>query len=267
MNRKRPSHGFTDVDSHDDPKSWVKVLDRMHEEPFYASYKKRTIEMLEPQQGGIYLDIGAGTGHDARTLRDARNCTVVALDRSLTMGRESTRRGLATFAVGMAEQLPFAENRFDGCWSDRTFQHLADPKNALAEIVRVTKPGGRVVTVDPDYSTQVMEFPDQQLAKAVFRFRAEYGLRNGTMAHTMAALFAEHGLVATEVETMTLEVRDPTAVDNVMGLRTWAGSARSVGQLTEDDVERWERLYDETVAAGSFMYAVTFFLTAGVVPE
>jgi ubiquinone/menaquinone biosynthesis C-methylase UbiE len=267
MDRKRTSHGFTDVDSNHDPEAWIRVLDRMHEEPFYACYKKRAIEMLDPQHGGIYLDIGAGTGHDARALRDARNCSVVALDRSLTMMQESNRRGLTTSAVGMAEQLPFADNRFDGCWSDRTFQHLTDPKNALAESVRVTKPGGRVVTVDPDYSTQMMEFPDQRLAKTVFRFRAEYGLRNGTMAHTMATMFAEQDLSAVEVETMTLEVRDPTAVDNVMGLRTWAESARSVGLLTEDDVKRWELLYDEIVKAGRFMYAVTFYLTIGVVLE
>lgn len=265
MNRKRMLHGFTDVDSQDDPEAWVKVLDKIHDEPFYASYKKRAIEMLDPQQGGIYLDIGAGTGQDARAVRDRWNCTVVALDRSVTMMQESNRRGLTSSTVGNAEQLPFADNRFDGCWSDRTFQHLADPNSALAEIVRVTKPGGRIVIVDPDYSTQVMELPDQQLAQIVFRFRADYGLRNGTMAHDMAAIFAEHGLTDVKVETMTLEVRDPSAVDNVMGLRTWAGSAKSVGLLTDDDVVRWERLYDETIADGRFRYAVTFFLTAGIV--
>ena len=65
---------------------------------------------------------------------------------------------------------------------------------------------------------------------------------------------------------MTLVVRDPTAVDNVMGLRTWARSAQKIGYVSEEDVIRWEALFDGTVTAGRFMYAVTFFLTAGAKP-
>jgi hypothetical protein len=65
---------------------------------------------------------------------------------------------------------------------------------------------------------------------------------------------------------MTLVVRDPTAVDNVMGLRTWARSAQKIGYVAEEDAIRWEALFNETVAAGRFMYAVTFFLAAGAKP-
>jgi hypothetical protein len=138
----------------------------------------------------------------------------------------------------------------------------------MQEIVRVTKAGGRIVVVDPDYDTQVMEFPDQDLARRVLRFRAECGLRNGTLAHAVPGMFTEIQLSDVHVEARTLIVRDPTAVDHVMGLRTWAASARSTGRLSQEDADKWEALFDETVTAGCFLYAVTFFLTVGMkVPQ
>jgi len=266
MSRKQTAHGFTAVDSHKSPRSWVRVLDKLHQEPFYVAYKTRIFEFLKPQHDGMYLEVGTGTGDDARAVAKAARATVVGMDISRTMTSEARRRGLQTSIVGDAASLPFAENTFDGCWADRTFQHLADPDQALREIVRVAKPAGRIVVVDPDYGTQAMDFPDQELALRVFRFRADCGLRNGTLAHRMPGMFNALGLSDIQVEAMTLVVRDPTAVDNVMGLRTWARSAQSIGYISEEDATRWEVLFDRTIAAGRFMYTVTFFLSAGVKP-
>lgn len=263
MSRDQIACGFTAVDSQEDPQSCIRCLDTLRQEPFYVSYKRRVVELLGPRPGGVYLDVGAGTGDDARAVAKRIGGTVIAIDSSATMMSEAVRRGLGTSVVGDAAHLPFADNTFDGCWSDRTFQHLPDPAQALGEMLRVTKSGGRLVVVDPDYGTQVMEFPDQELARRVLRYRAERGLRNGTLAHRMPAMFADLGLAQVRAEEMTLVVRDHTAVDNVMGLRTWAGAARSAGYLSEKEVARWERLFDETVATGHFMWAVAFFLTAG----
>jgi ubiquinone/menaquinone biosynthesis C-methylase UbiE len=93
----------------------------------------------------------------------------VVVDRSLTMATEASRRG-TTSVVGMAETLPFGAATFDGAWADRTFQHLIDPELALAEMLRVTRAGGHVAVVDPDYDTQVVDVDDQDLARRVLRF-------------------------------------------------------------------------------------------------
>jgi hypothetical protein len=130
-------------------------------------------------------------------------------------------------------------------------------------MVRVVRGGGRVVVVDPDYDTQVMELADQELARRVLRFRADSLLRNGTIAHRMPAMFADAGLGDVRVEAITLVVRDPKAVDNVMGLRGWAQMACEAGRLTVEDVRRWLELYDQSIAAGTFFYALTFFITCG----
>ena len=64
-----PEHGFTAVDQQADPNSWVAVLDKVSAEPFYAAYKRRTIELLQARDGASYLDLGAGTGEDARLIK------------------------------------------------------------------------------------------------------------------------------------------------------------------------------------------------------
>ncbi|MFD3505352.1 hypothetical protein [Streptomyces sp. NPDC058678] len=68
------------------------------------------------------------------------------------------------------------------------------------------------------------------------------------------------------MEARTLVVRDPSAADNVMGLRMWAHAAAARGYLDPLDADRFMAQFDDAVRAGRFTYAVTFFLTAGTLP-
>src|SRR4051794_35412423 len=140
-------HGFTDVDAQRDPAASIGVLDRVRGEPQYAAYKRRTMQLLNPQPGGRYLDIGTGTGADALACANRFDVDVVGADSSQVMIDEATRRGLTEAVLADAHSLPFHAKSFDGAWADRTFQHLADPVTALGEMVRVVKPGGSIVVV------------------------------------------------------------------------------------------------------------------------
>lgn len=265
MTSEQPEHAFTSVDEQADPAAWIDVLDRVRLEPAYAAYKSRVAEMLVAG-GGTYLEVGTGTGADALALASRFGVQVVGVDVSRTMVEEARRRGLREAQVASAESLPFETSTFDGCWADRTFQHLADPEAALGEMVRVTKSGGRIVVVDPDYDTQVVDVANQELARRVLRFRADHALRNGTLAHRMGGLFMRAGLIEISVEAATVVLRDPTALDNTMGLRTWAAVAHERGLLAEEDVPAWEREIDEAIADGRFLYSFSLFLTTGTKP-
>jgi SAM-dependent methyltransferase len=256
-------HGFTAVDSQPDPASWIEVLNKVRAEPAYAAYKLRIGRLLEPTRGGTYLEVGTGTGADALALASQFGVEVVGVDVSQTMVDEARRRGLREALVADADELPFGDGHFDGAWADRTFQHLARPEQALDELVRVTRPGGRIVVADPDYDTQVVDVPDQELARRILRFRADHQLSNGTLAHRMGGWFVRAGLVDVSVEAVPVVLRDPTALDNAMGLRDWAGVARDRGLASDDDVTAWTRALDEAVAEGCFLYAFSIFVTAG----
>ncbi|MFU8854149.1 methyltransferase domain-containing protein [Micromonospora sp. SL1-18] len=258
-------HGFTDVDRQSDPYSWAAVLDRLAKEPFYQAYQQRVRELLHPAPGRRYLEVGAGTGASAVQLRDEHGVSVATVDYAQAMSIAMRARGLAQCAVADAHHLPFLSRSFDGAWADRSVQHLADPHAAIKEIIRVVRPGGRVVLADPHYDTQVLDIADQSLARRVLRFRADVLLRNGTLAHQHAGLLAAQGLVDITVEARTLVVRDPTAVDNVLGLRSWADTAAQHGWLDPAEARAFEDQFDEAVTAHRFTYAVTFFLTAATV--
>jgi hypothetical protein len=55
----------------------------------------------------------------------------------------------------------------------------------------------------------------------------------------------------------------PAALDNALGLRTWAGLAATQGLLDGADVARWEAALDEAAAGGWFLYAFCVFITTG----
>ena len=82
-------------------------------------------------------------------------------------------RNQVSATVSEAAELPSPDMTFDGVRADRTFQHLEDSCLAFAQLAGVSKPGARIVSVDLDYDTQVMESADQALARSVLRYRAD----------------------------------------------------------------------------------------------
>ena len=104
--------------------------------------------MLRVSEGNRVLDVGCGTGEDARALAQVVGPRgwVVGIDNSRTMIEEATRRqnGLGApveFYVGDACQIAFPDGVFDACRADRVFQHLREPRKALSEMIRVTRRG------------------------------------------------------------------------------------------------------------------------------
>jgi ubiquinone/menaquinone biosynthesis C-methylase UbiE len=140
-------HGFADVDRNADPQFYLRALDRRAGRGY--EIRQQTYALLDVREGQQLLDIGCGTGEAVRELarRVGNAGRVVGVDKSETMIGEARRRVEGTdlpceYRLGDVYQLDFADNTFDGCRAERVFPHLDDPLRALAEMCRVTRPGG-----------------------------------------------------------------------------------------------------------------------------
>ena len=214
MSTQRPRSEFTAVDQAGMPHAYVDCMDFQHHAAFVQQYKTRARDLLDLQPGQHVLDAGAGTGEDARALATYVGSTgqVVGLDLSQTMLEVAKQRSQGLdlplrFCQADLHHLPFADATFDRCYADKTFQHLLHPRQALSELVRVLKPGGRLVVVDPDHETHVLDSPYPEVTRRFFRFRSD-GLRQPGIAHQQYALFQEAGLRAVTVEPLTWVTTD-----------------------------------------------------------
>ncbi len=133
----------------------------------------------------------------------------------------------------------------------------------MHELVRVTRPGGRVVAIDPDQESIIADVSDRALLRKVKDFRRDRNLCNGTIGRQLPRLFRTAGLVDVACEAATLVLTDP---HDAFGFTTWPQLMLHEGLLTEDEVARWDAEIDAAVATGDFLYAVTFFIASGTKP-
>ena len=102
---------------------------------------------------GRYLEIGSGegTGHEAADLYPSVR---VATDPAASaLGRQRARTssaGALGWVAAFAEELPFADQSFDGAFGVDILHHVADPARAFTELARVLRPGGRLAFVEPN---------------------------------------------------------------------------------------------------------------------
>jgi demethylmenaquinone methyltransferase / 2-methoxy-6-polyprenyl-1,4-benzoquinol methylase len=128
-----------------------------------ALWRVATVRAIDPQPGEKVLDIAAGTGTSSQAIAK-KGAEVTALDLSAGMikvGRE--RHPDITFVEGDAEHLPFDDDTFDAVTISFGLRNVNDPMQALTEMVRVLKPGGRVV---------ICEFSTPPLAALRFGYNA-----------------------------------------------------------------------------------------------
>jgi demethylmenaquinone methyltransferase / 2-methoxy-6-polyprenyl-1,4-benzoquinol methylase len=110
-------------------------------------WRRRTRQCLELDGGELILDLAAGTGVSTAELRRS-GANAIACDFSLGMleaGRAHKRRRRVPFVAGDALHLPFADAAFDAATISFGLRNVADVPEALNELARVVRPGGRLV--------------------------------------------------------------------------------------------------------------------------
>jgi demethylmenaquinone methyltransferase/2-methoxy-6-polyprenyl-1,4-benzoquinol methylase len=122
----------------------------------HRRWKRETAELATRGLQGKALDVATGTGDLALALARCPGIEqavgVDLLPQMIAAARrkasERRLRGKATWVLGDALELPFPESTFACATAGFSLRNMADLRGALAEMVRVVRPGGRITTLE-----------------------------------------------------------------------------------------------------------------------
>ncbi len=186
-----------------------------------ASLEQDVLRFVAPSGDERALDSGTGSGALAFALAPHVR-EVVGVDIVPELLEQARKRAErlpnVTFVEGDSTKLPFEYGSFDLAGTLRTLHHIARPELAMAELVRVTRPRGRVLVID-----QIAPV-DPLAAAELNRFeRARDPSHSRALADVdLRGLFESNGLVLIRAEYE----REPRELDAYLDLAGCEGEAR-----------------------------------------
>ena len=248
------------------------TLKHLRERWWDADFTGFLRETLQPRAGDRILDVGCGVGTGEVRLGQLGISQLRLLGVDLVFGRvrqafDAVRAHnvRAAFTTASAGALPFVDSVFDATYCVAMLQHVSDPSAAVQELARVTKPGGRVLAVEPDNAARYW-FSSVDAGVQVYELAARFftaleSKGNGSdlaAGPKLSTIFTRHGIELTAVRLFPVSVAHlgpPPA-------RVWEGrraiASAALARVTEEAVRRLgteyltalDRYADEAIAAG-----------------
>lgn len=234
--------------------------------------KQRSYALMQLQPSYQALDVGCGPGTDTIPLAQivGPKGQVVGVDHDEAMIAEADQRAESSSVATWVKHtradvtsLPFESDRFDACRSERLFQHLLNPEQALSEMTRVTKRGGWLVVLDPDWGTTSIDTAEVDIERRLSRVLAERVLHNGYSGRQLYRLFKQQGLADISIEMFPTHVTSYALLRQVMILDRVEQEALASGIVTNDELERWRSSLEQAEASGVCFGSGTLVMAAG----
>ncbi len=270
MARQRMKPDMSDVDGSGTAEVYVENIRALQSN--IAGYKQPALKMLAPCPGQRILDVGCGAGDDLAELAKLVGPAgrVIGIDTSQTLLEHAQAKTAGQnlpidLKWGDAQSLQFPDDSFDRIRADRVLQHVDCPDRAVGEMMRVTKPGGRIVLVDADYDALLIDADDVLVTQTIVRRRAD-AARNGRIGRMLWGLMREFGVVDIQVEGIVFIWNDYDLAMTNLDLASIADEACHAGELLRERVDAWLADLVERAQQGKFFLSSCGFIVSGQLP-
>jgi ubiquinone/menaquinone biosynthesis C-methylase UbiE len=227
---------------------------------------------MRVQPGHTVLDVGCGPGTDTVPLADlvgptGRVCGVDQDAAVIRMAYEAAATAAASEWVrhrqADAAALPFDTGFFDGCRSERLFQHLPDPVPALAEMVRTARPGGWIAVLDTDWASGSVDTVETEIERRLVRFNVDHRFHNGYAARQPYRLFKQTGLSEVSAQVLPQSITSYALARQLWLLDDMTSDALVAGAIDDDELQRFTADLEAADARGTFFGYGCMLLAAG----
>ena len=233
-----------------------------------ADLTEKLIEALTLKGGEVILDLATGTGRIARPLSKAlKGGRIFGVDQALAMLDVGHHHAdpIPSYdqAAGEADKLPYKTGTFDRAFVSFSLHHFSNSSGVVAEVLRVLKPGGRFVVVDPIIE-EAKDAIDSALETKINQvFRRTHG--DDFKFHTSSSiqrLLSKAGYRVPRVNVLSYSFNQ----EGMTGIPTgahWLEAALELEKEAPELAERLKKNYftwhshgDHAHVKGSFSYAV-----------
>jgi ubiquinone/menaquinone biosynthesis C-methylase UbiE len=263
------SSEFRDVDRTEASDHLVRYLEYVDSLPAIRQLKERSYGYLGLRTGDIVLDAGCGPGYDALRMAaivgKAGQVTGIDLSERMIAIAQDKAKGSdlpVSFRTRDVRKTSFPNASFDAVRIERTLQILENPGQILDELIRVLRPGGRLLAVEPDWETFVTDPGSRDTARTFFRFCADQ-FPDGSTGRKLFRYFRQRNLQDVAVHAEPLVLNDFSLVFKMMNMEQFLAAAQDKGVLAQDEVAAWLSELKAADEVGRFTFAGMIFAVAG----
>jgi len=221
----------------------VQYLENFDSLPETQVFKEHSYQYLGLKAGSVVLDAGCGPGYDSLRMAASVGSSGLIQDRNIC-------------------DLDLPDNSFDGVRVERTLQLVADTGRGIDELIRVLRPGGTLVAIDPDWETFVVDPGDRDITRKFFRFCADQ-FPDGSSGRKFYRYFRERNLRDVVIHPEPLIFHDFSLAYRVLNMNQFLAAAVEQSVLSQGEVEAWEQELKSADAAGNFTFTGMMFAVSG----
>lgn len=269
MAERTLSSEFRNVDNAESAEQLVQYLEYVDTLPETRQLKVKSYGYLGISEGDTVLDAGCGPGYDALRIaalvgKTGKVTGIDLSDRMIAIAQAKAKgSGVpVSFRTADVRMLPFPDASFDKIRIERTLQIVDNPGRVLDEMIRVLRPGGRLLSIEPDWETFVCDPGGRDTARTFFRFCAEQ-FADGSTGRKLYRYFHERGLVDVVVHPEPIVMHDFSLTAKMMNMEQFLAAAREKGVLKSDEVTLWQQELNAADAKGQFTFAGMMFAVTG----